>query len=245
MSTLGQSLAKFKERTTSDSTDSISRRGIDQIDSLLQEIAISIDGVFEDQISDGHGLSLQAKVDQLQDAVISTAEIAHSARLEFEQIVRNQAETITRSAQIISQLEDTKRQLDQARAEAERAARDKEQLAQTIYARTSDAVLILRDGYCVSCNQNSLRLFECTEQELLDSWPVSLTSERLLGGARDERLIRAMMSDALDGIPGLFEAAFQREDSVAWCEIKNEQLRDGRSDSCVGQYCRYQLATSV
>lgn len=217
---MGQSLAKFKERSTSDSAESVNRRGIDQIDSLLHEIAVSIDGVFEDQIADGHGLSLQARVDQLQDAVITTAEVAHTARLEFEEIVRNQAETITRSAQIIAQLEDTKRQLVQARAEAEQAARDKEQLARTIYARTSDAVLILKDGHCVSCNQNSLRLFECTEPELLDTWPACLTAEKLLGGARDERLIRAMMTDALDGLPGLFEAAFQRDDSIAWCEIK-------------------------
>lgn len=88
-----------------------------------------------------------------------------------EALARAQADAIIHSAEIIDELEQTKQHLSDTRAAAEKAAQDTQRLADTVFERTHDAVMVLADAACIACNDNTLKLLECERSDLIGTWP--------------------------------------------------------------------------
>jgi hypothetical protein len=123
-------------------------RVIDDLDqffeSLTQAIAYCEDSTQQKAI-------LQ-QFDDLRKKVIATADQHQATEDRSEAIARAQADATVFSAEIINELEETRLRLYDALATAEKAASDTQRLADTIFARTHDNVLVLHNGVCVSCN---------------------------------------------------------------------------------------------
>ena len=80
------------------------------------------------------------------------------------------ADAIDYSSAFIDELEETKRELAQARDQVRQSALHTLLLSETIFERTHDAVIVLReDGTCVSVNQNASRMFRLST-ELADQF---------------------------------------------------------------------------
>lgn len=109
-------------------------------------------------------LSLRRGIQQRDDKI---AELAQAS----EATARAQADAIVYSAEIIEELERTKQRLFDARAAAEEAALDTQRLATTVFEHTNDAVLILEDGICTSCNDNTVNLLSCERENIVGQWP--------------------------------------------------------------------------
>ena len=83
------------------------------------------------------------------------------------------ADAIDYSSSIIDELEKTKQELAQARDQVRLAAQHALLLSETIFERTHDAVIVLREnGTCVSVNQNALRMFQLSTDSIdqLQAW---------------------------------------------------------------------------
>ena len=94
-------------------------------------------------------------------------------------VARAQANAILHSVEIIEELELTKQSLSEARAEAEEAAKDTSRLAETIFQRTSDAVLVIDSNLqCIECNANVTQLFSCDHEDIIGTWPAAFDQAR-------------------------------------------------------------------
>ncbi|MEZ6122663.1 MAG: EAL domain-containing protein [Planctomycetaceae bacterium] len=144
-----------------------------------------------------------------------------------DQLAHAQADAIVRSAEIIDELEETRRQLSEAHQIARAAAEDTQRLADTIFERTHDAVLILENQTCIACNDNTTRLFGVPREELLGHWPVPFDLARLDNGGN----LRNVLSEVRAGRISRCEAEMIRPTGESyWCEVTFSQLdRNGGS----------------
>ncbi|MEZ6060503.1 MAG: EAL domain-containing protein [Planctomycetaceae bacterium] len=208
-----------------DAADEGTLRGDEQAAAQLTSRVESFGRLLELQlpqsVDSDAGFEVWREFDLLCQAANQTVRDLRVTETRSEALARAQADALVYSAEVIDELEQTKQSLNEARAAAEQAACDTQQLADTIFARTNDAVLILHDGVCVSCNDNAVLLFGCRKSELVGSWPVPLTSDRLEGGADAFRELNGVYQSAMDGSTGTVEVACRREDGrLVWCEIK-------------------------
>jgi len=111
-----------------------------------------------------------------------------------ERLVEAQANAIVRSAEIIDELEQTKLSLAEARNAAEAAADDMQRLADTIFERTSDGVMVFANETCIACNDNTVRLFGIERDHIVGRWPALLFTARDEHGNHVHSQIRDLFS---------------------------------------------------
>ena len=112
-------------------------------------------------------------------------------------MARAQAEAIVHSAEIIDELEHTRQRLSNARSAAERDAQDTQRLAETIFERTHDAVLVFNQDACIACNDNAIKLLGCVRLDIIGHWPAVLDSAEDESGAAVTAELRDLYAKAL------------------------------------------------
>ncbi len=129
-------------------------------------------------------LQEHSDLDLLREAArAAECELANVTR-RTESLARAQAEAIVHSAEVIDELEETKRQLAEARQAAEEAAEATQALVESVFARTHEAILVLRGMECVSCNDNALQLFGAPRDDLIGLGAISYLAPLRHGDAR-------------------------------------------------------------
>ncbi len=156
---------------------------LQRIDELLQ-LAMQSDGVAEAERACEHLARQVAEQKLIGDMAASLAQLRRAvadrdrklAELSqrSEALARAQAEAIVHSAEIIDELERTKQHLSDARSASEQAAKDTQRLADTVFERTNDGVLVIQNQSCVACNDNAVKLLGSDRTELIGSWPGAL-----------------------------------------------------------------------
>lgn len=170
--------------------------------------------------------SLFEQFEALRSGITATAEQLRETELRSAALARAQADAIVYSAEVINELEETRHHLCEARAAAEKAATDTQRLADTIFDRTHDTVLVLYNGVCVSCNDNAVLLFGCAKEDILGSWPRPLTGEFLNGQEVTAQHVQALYKAALAGETAATEVGCYRQDGrLVWCELKMSGFR--------------------
>lgn len=140
-------------------------------------------------------------------------------RGQMSQLACAQADAIVRSAEIIDELETTKRKLADARKRAEDAARDTMRLADTVFESTQDAVLIIRDGECFACNDRATSILG-DRSEILNRWPTALHSAEYEDGTNAEQSLRRACYEAVAEKHSMVEVSLPRGNGeILWCEI--------------------------
>ncbi|MEZ6044119.1 MAG: PAS domain S-box protein [Planctomycetaceae bacterium] len=114
----------------------------------------------------------------------------------YELLARAQADAIVRSAEIIDELEITRQNLSDARQAAEKAAEDTKRLADTIFERTNDGVLVFCDYKCIACNDNASVLLGTSRDRLLGNWPRAFETACYENEASAASDIRSMHANA-------------------------------------------------
>ena len=190
------------------------------LEHLLAQIQSSVDTAMVPLTSPNEQLQFLSRFRQLQEAIHRASAELRISNARYEDLAKAQADAIVRSAEIIEELEATKVELDSARTAAVRAAAEKEMLAQTIYAKTNDAVLILREGKCVSANPNTLQLFDVRIEEILLEWPSFFSADNLIDGSMAESFLKELHRQAVEGNPGSLEIAIKRHQETLWCEVR-------------------------
>ncbi len=156
----------------------------------------------------------------LRQAVAEREQTLASMRERFEAMMRAQADAIVYSAEIIDELERTKQSLGEARQAAEQAAEETQRLADTVFERTHDGVLVFADRACVACNDNALELLQVTRDKIIGNWPESLSVARHPDGTSAGGDIRRRFESADLANPVLFEVQLpERSGSWFWAEI--------------------------
>jgi len=168
----------------------------------------------------------EAGRNKVEEQIRVIRKLAEEAVLELEgtrgkmnQLAFAQADAIVRSAEIIDELETTKRNLAEARLRAEDAARDTLRLADTVFESTQDAVLIIRDGECFACNDRATAILG-DRKEILNRWPTALYSAEFEDGTNAEQSLRRACFEAVAEKHSMVEVSLSRENGeVRWCEI--------------------------
>ena len=108
-----------------------------------------------------------------------------------------QADALIRSVEIIDELERTKQHLSEARAAAEDAAEDTQRLADTIFERTHDGVLVFEGGRCAACNDNAAAMLGQRREALIGDVPMTFAAARdEAGEPAGAALVRLCRGDA-------------------------------------------------
>ncbi|MCC9644956.1 EAL domain-containing protein [Rhodopirellula sp. JC740] len=141
-------------------------------------------------------------------------------KLHSESMAAAQAEAIVHSAEIIDELEQTKLDLSEARSAAEQAAYDTRRLAETIFERTSDAVLVLENKKCLACNDNAVDLLKVSRHDLLQSRKPWLTRARFEDGSNAMPMIDVCVEDiSRSGCQQLECQVTRHDESTFWAEL--------------------------
>jgi PAS domain S-box-containing protein len=189
---------------------------VEQLDQLLREAMTGASAV-----TGPSAIAISTDVlAQLRQAVAEREQTIASMRERSEAMVRAQADAIVHSAEIIDELERTKQSLSEARQAAERAAEETKRLADTVFERTNDGVLVFADETCVACNDNALELLGTTREAIIGSWPASLSMARHPDGSSAGSDIRQHFQAACPTAPILFEVQLpSAAGSWFWGEI--------------------------
>ena len=135
-------------------------------------------------------------------------------------MARAQAEAIVHSAEIIDELELTRQRLSNARAAAEQAAQDTQRLADTIFERTHDAVLVFNQQVCIACNDNAIRLLDCQRQSIIGEWPnMLMTATNDAGECQDQELKHLCARAAELGLTSIEVRLWKRAEYSFWAEV--------------------------
>ncbi len=197
-------------------------RVIDDLDHLFESLTLAITHCEDSKQQE----AIFQQFDTLRKNVIATADQLQATENKSAALARAQADAIVYSAEVINELEETKLRLCDARAAAEKAASDTQRLADTIFARTHDTVLVLHNGVCVSCNDNAIALFGCVKTDIIGSWPRPLTASFLEGQEETARRVQSLYKAALAGDTGGTEVGCYRQDGrLVWCELKMTGFR--------------------
>ncbi|MCA9043861.1 MAG: diguanylate cyclase, partial [Planctomycetaceae bacterium] len=188
---------------------------LEDLDELKELLAFSSpNSVAETQTAD----DISGRLQILSEAIAQADCDFQATRKRSDEMARAQADAIVHSAEIIDELELTRRELANARAAAESAAQDTKRLADTIFERTHDAVLIMRDRRRVACNAQAERLLGC--QSSLDQWPSKFDEATLEDGSPAQSILQENYTRALSGEIAAVEVAFPTYvDDVIWCEV--------------------------
>ncbi len=131
-----------------------------------------------------------------------------------------QAEAIVYSAEVIDELEQVKQSLSDARGAAEEAAKDNQRLADTIFERTNDAVMLFEDSICLACNDNTLRILNCEREQILGTWPAVFENAKKEDGSPAGTLLRSTLeSIRQDGVCQLEVQLKSDLHQAFWSEI--------------------------
>jgi diguanylate cyclase (GGDEF)-like protein/PAS domain S-box-containing protein len=141
----------------------------------------------------------------LRQAVAQREQTIAHMRERSEAMVRAQADALVHSAEIIDELERTKQSLCEARQAAERAAEETQRLADTVFERTNDGVLVFANQTCVACNDNALELLGASRDTIIGDWPQALVQARHPDGTVAGDDIRRRYHSARLANPILFE----------------------------------------
>lgn len=135
-------------------------------------------------------------------------------------MAREQAEALIRSSEVIEELERTKRNLAEARLAAEEAAEDTQRLADTIFERTNDGVLVFEDTNCIACNDNALELLGGRRDEIVGGWPASFDTARNEEGYAAKDSLRQLFENPQLDDTATLELQLQLQDNrVYWAEL--------------------------
>jgi PAS domain S-box-containing protein len=75
----------------------------------------------------------------------------------------------------------------------------------TIYESAVDAVMILKDGKFINCNQQTLKLFQATKEQFIGKSPYELSPEKQIDGKLSKEKANEMINKALQGKNQLFD----------------------------------------
>ncbi len=107
--------------------------------------------------------------------------------------------------------------VDGAADEREKAVamwRESEARWRALFESTSDAILILRDGFYTDCNQRALDLFGCGRDRIIGCSPVDFSPEKQPCGRPSKDRIAEELAAALRGEPRSLEWTHQRSDGA-------------------------------
>ncbi|MEZ6115731.1 MAG: EAL domain-containing protein [Pirellulaceae bacterium] len=198
------------------------------VDGLLRHIDELV-SQFDSTTDGGHAQADVVRVLSETDEALRQMKLAISERDRQLQslseqstaMARAQADAIVHSAEIIDELERTKQHLHDARTAAEEAAGDTQRLADTIFERTHDGVMVLSNRMCIACNDNLLELLDCERSEVLGGWPAAFDFATDAEGQSLSQRIHALYDRvALEGVQAL-EMILPRHqsDEPFWAEL--------------------------
>ena len=96
----------------------------------------------------------------------------------------------------------------------EGALRDSEVRYRTLFESATDAILLLRDGHAVDCNNRTLEMFGCTRDEMLARGPTEFSPALQADGAWSQPAARERLAAARAGEPQTFEWLHTRKDGT-------------------------------
>jgi len=97
---------------------------------------------------------------------------------------------------------------------AELKLKESEQRYRTLFETASDAILILKDGLVVDCNQQSMEMFRCSRQELIGRSPEEISPEVQPDGLVFAERGAPYIAKALQGTQQKFEWLHSRFDGT-------------------------------
>lgn len=191
---------------------------LDRVDAHLQEVAHS--NRHEAAGKRKHFDALPALIVDLRQAIVERDATINSITKRSDALARAQAEAIVHSAEIIDELERTKQHLADARASAEKAAHDTKRLADTVFERTNDGVLVFCDQKCVACNDNALFLLNTSRSDILGKWPAAFMTASFESGASASARIRQAYDNVSAQSPTTVETRMpQQSGGLFWAEV--------------------------
>ena len=191
---------------------------LDQVDRLLQ-LAVQGGGKPANpdvQVVSSLVSALSEMREALADRDLRLAQMSERS----EALAQAQADAIVHSAEIIDELETTKQHLSDARLAAEKAAQDTQRLADTVFERTNDGVLVFQDHRCIACNDNALQLLERDRDQIIGAWPDAFESATDEHGTSESQTLRDAYSAVTDQQPTSTEVLLEaKATSDFWAEI--------------------------
>lgn len=137
-----------------------------------------------------------------------------------ESLAAAQANAIVHSAEIIDELEQTKKELSTARSSAEQSAKDTQRLADTIFERTSDSVMVFDERGCTACNDNAVEMFGVPREEILGSGCEFIKFMNLEDGSDACQKLEESFRETDQGHAHQFEVRVTRHDGRCfWAEF--------------------------
>jgi PAS domain S-box-containing protein len=97
------------------------------------------------------------------------------------------------------------------RKEAEQALRESEERYRTVFETSTDAILLMSDGF-VDCNPGTEKMFGLRREEILGHRPEDLSPPSQPDGRDSGDALSERIRSALDGTPQFFSWAFRRAD---------------------------------
>ncbi|HEY6008886.1 MAG TPA: PAS domain S-box protein, partial [Geobacteraceae bacterium] len=98
--------------------------------------------------------------------------------------------------------------------EAEEALRKSEERYRTLFQGAYEAIIVLRDGCIVECNQRALELFRCSREEILGHPPTDFSPPLQADGLDSEESARQKTAAALAGTPQHYEWRLRHADGT-------------------------------
>ncbi len=196
------------------------------LDSLLT-LCVRDDECTKSEINATHESSKYSEIDALASLLQEARKTIVAQKrqlLEMSQrsdaLARAQAEAIVSSVEIIDELERTKHYLNEARNAAEEAAADTQRLADTIFERTNDGVLVLECRHSITCNDNALSLLDQSREQLIQSWPRAFDTAQSETADNLSHKFDELYNNAVNGFVGTVEAMLSRSSGETfWGEV--------------------------
>ncbi len=88
---------------------------------------------------------------------------------------------------------------------AEEALHENEEKYRTIFESAKDAILIMDDDKFIDCNEKTLELFECAQEDILNNSPYRFSPEKQPDGRDSKEKALDIINSALEGEPQIFE----------------------------------------
>lgn len=124
------------------------------------------------------------------------------------------------------------------RERAEEAMRSSETRYRKLFDATTDAILIIKDGLFIDCNQCSLTMFGCTRDQIVGSAPTGFSPEIQPDGRKSMEGVQDAIGKALKGAPQFFAWQHQQYDGTLFdTEVSLTKLEVG-SDSFIIAFVR-------
>ena len=168
------------------------------IDTLQLEIEVTFAEIQQNE-ADTRLESMVSRVNDLSQEFLAMEQLVKDAKNQAEGLALAQADALVHSAEVISELEETKHQLAEAQARAESAAAQTQALSDTIFDRSFDAIVVIQEEHCIACNENALTLFELEREQIVGRWPYEIlsSSEPIGSGSPEDVYARIDRDDHL------------------------------------------------